>query len=208
MRHTVPAVWRMVHRCCLHNTRVQLATTRPPAAPQQQPCAALCAVLRCAALCCAVLRCAALRCAAPRCAVLHLPNSLPASLPHLQSPTTSGCWRRGWLIDGNSHINLCNKCGLRYKHGRLPNAPQPEVSWKLYGSCMVQAQAPAERVGLPQPFNPPHHSIQCDRLMQSIHPRIHPSMHPFIHASAGGRQRRRRRRRRWWRWWVHWFTID
>ncbi|WIA38216.1 hypothetical protein OEZ86_001561 [Tetradesmus obliquus] len=38
---------------------------------------------------------------------------------------TSGCWRRGWEIGPNRFINLCNKCGLRHKAGKLQSVPLP-----------------------------------------------------------------------------------
>ncbi|KAF6263092.1 hypothetical protein COO60DRAFT_537198 [Scenedesmus sp. NREL 46B-D3] len=38
---------------------------------------------------------------------------------------TSGCWRRGWEMGGGKFINLCNKCGLRHKSGKLQSVPLP-----------------------------------------------------------------------------------
>ncbi|GAX79344.1 hypothetical protein CEUSTIGMA_g6786.t1 [Chlamydomonas eustigma] len=56
----------------------------------------------------------------------------PSYCAYCKSNNTSGCWRRGWSVHGNNqHVNLCNKCGLRYKHGRLPNVPAPPPHLQL-----------------------------------------------------------------------------
>eukprot|EP00884_Botryococcus_braunii_P005181 jgi/Botrbrau1/14664/Bobra.0108s0025.1 len=43
---------------------------------------------------------------------------------------TSGCWRRGWEADGGS-VNLCNRCGLKYKKRTQNSADQASMDQGL-----------------------------------------------------------------------------
>ena len=98
----------------------------------------------------------------------------PASALSAQTLATSGCWRRGWphADGGDQHVNLCNKCGLRYKHGRLPETPAARPSAPPAGPH--QAISRPEATTIPIPASTPtvlsplqlHHRYQLQQQRQ------------------------------------------
>lgn len=56
--------------------------------------------------------------------------SLPNTCASCGSNWTAGCWRRGWSDSEKNAVNLCNRCGLKFRTGKLESpakAPSADV---------------------------------------------------------------------------------
>ncbi|CAD7696731.1 unnamed protein product [Ostreobium quekettii] len=88
---------------------------------------------------------------------------------HCGTDKTAGIWRRGWDVEGGESANLCNRCGLAYKNGKVnpgkmvacnvddPVAagPREAVRQSKPKVKAVRSGGPSQRKSAPEPMELP-----------------------------------------------------